>query len=256
MKGEIIFGLVFVILLLPFVSCASEFPSYYNDYVNDFAKIFSQNETNMLVSLLSDTRTQTTAEVVLVTVNNLSSYAPSEYATRLFTQWQIGKSDKDNGLLILYAVLENKLWVTTGYGLEGILPDSKIGRILDESYVPLRDQNKVKEGIINATNELVKVIYSNADEVKSGNTEKSIDYEGNKGLIFIWILILFFAIIPAIIKLFVKKKKFKKKPTKIWDILFWMWLGNSFGHGSSFGGGGFSGGGFGGGGTGGGGAGR
>ena len=42
------------------------------------------------------------------------------------SDWQLGKRDKDNGLLFVVAVEDRRLHIFTGYGLEGILPDGEV----------------------------------------------------------------------------------------------------------------------------------
>jgi len=151
---------VFAFLLIACSAFAAELPSYTDSYVNDFAGILSADQISGLHLLLSELEQNTTAEVVVVTMENLSGMAPSDYATQLFNAWHIGKADVDNGLLILYAKQENKIWVTTGYGMEGILPDSKIGRLLDEYYVPQRDAGNAAKGIADFTQAAANVISS------------------------------------------------------------------------------------------------
>ena len=135
--------LIILALILIFSVSAQKFPQAYDKNINDFAKIFNQTETNELKILLSNVESSTSAEVVIVTINTTVPLTPKQYRTELFNKWNIGKESKDNGLLILYSVKENRIEVETGYGLEGILPDSKLGRLLDEFYVPYRDKNQV-----------------------------------------------------------------------------------------------------------------
>jgi len=148
---------------------AQQLPEWKDQYLNDFAGMFSAGEASQLRTLLIDVREQTTAQVVLVTVDSVEPLEPSQYATELFTKWGVGDKEKDNGLLMLYAKKEKKFWVTTGYGLEGILPDSKIGRMLDETYVPMRDAGNVTSGMIAFAGDAVDVIIANKDEVLAGN---------------------------------------------------------------------------------------
>lgn len=239
---------------------ALSLPEQKDAYVNDFGAYFSPADIAYLKTLFYETWQNTTSQVFLVTVTSLEGYAPSDYATQLFTKWKIGYDDKDNGLLVLYAIKENRIWITTGYGLEGILPDSKVGRLLDETYVPLRDNNQTKEGIIKTSEALVKIIHENREEILSG--EAGREDQGKREAIIWIIFILFFFILPSILRRFFKKNK-KKKPSNFWESMFWFWLGSSLGRSSGnsgfsggFSGGGFSGGFGGGGGTGGGGAGR
>ena len=108
-----------VLLLILFIISFSfaAFPSYTNLYVNDFADVLNAGQKAELITLLSDLKTNTTAEVVVVTVDSLEGYAPLDYATRLGQEWGVGKGDVDNGLVILYAKAENKIAVNTGHGL-------------------------------------------------------------------------------------------------------------------------------------------
>lgn len=185
-----------IILLNSNLISASDFPAPSSDYVNDYANMFSQEEKAMLSSLLQETRANITAEFVIVTIESFEGYAPSDYATKLFNEWGIGKADKDNGLLIVYGKTENKIWVTTGYGLEGILPDSKLGRYLDDYYVPSRDAGNVSQGIILFSIEMSKILIENAEEIKSGEA-------GNKTSSFIFIImaVIFVLLIIFLIRM-------------------------------------------------------
>src|SRR3989344_3380941 len=95
--------LLFLLILVSLIGAnAQEFPDYYDKYANDFAHLFKDNQTKALRTLLSNVDKNTTAEVVVVTLNSTLPLTPSEYRTKLFNLWQIGKKGKDNGLLILY----------------------------------------------------------------------------------------------------------------------------------------------------------
>lgn len=265
-----IFILLIILILAGNVS-AQELPDYSDKYVNDFADLFSDNETEMLRIILIELEKNTTAEVVVVTINTTSPSTPAEYRTKLFNYWQIGKKDIDNGLLILYSLNENRIEVETGYGLEGILPDSKLGRMLDEYYVPYRNNGNVSQGIIIFTQEIARVIQQNPEEIYLTLEIKNYFYDFIPYIIFIIIFIIMG---------FMSKRKRKKcnkdgLPMKYAGMAGGYYLykcanghihkelksnvNNAAFFGSSaggFGGGGFSGGGFGGGMSGGGGAGR
>jgi len=257
-----------VLLLLLLVSItlvyAVDFPQWQDKYVNDFAGVLSSQQSSELKSLFAGVDSDTTAEVVFVSIADCGGDYDG-YAIGLAKEWKIGKEDKDNGLLILYCPNESptqRLFVATGHGLEGILPDSKVGRLLDESYVPLRDAGNFSEGIVAAAYSLSQVIEDNKAEVLSGKAGGSNKKYGD--WILFALIILIFIIIPKILKFIFRKKikqraQSKQKSSGIWDALFWLWVGSSLGRssGGGFGGGGFSGGGgFGGGSFGGGGAGR
>ena len=239
---------------ISFVS-AVNLPSPTDKYVDDFAGVLSAGQVEELRGLFAEVDQNTTAEVVFVSdVECASKGGQSQYATDLINNWKVGKADKNNGLLILYCQTENKIWVTTGYGLEGILPDSKVGRLLDENYVPLRDSGNVSDGIIAFSQVVAGVIEDNRDEVLSGQASPDYISSSSSGWtefipIIVWVIIVIL-ILNARRKAY--KKSGKKAPSLWWIPLFLPGRSSGFGGGS----GGFGGGGFGGGGGGGGGAGR
>lgn len=197
-----IFSILFFILLFS-ISFAA-IPNYSDFYVNDFADVLSTEQENELTTILSSLVIDTTAEVVVVTVNSLEGESPIDYATKIGQTWGVGKKDTDNGLVILYAKLENKIAVATGYGLEGILPDSKVGRILDEQYVPLRDFGNVSQGIINATKVYVEELYKNKEEIGSTTVQDTASFEW---IFFGIIITTIFIIIASFIFFTVKTKQ-------------------------------------------------
>lgn len=233
-------GFILSLLVIFFISsvCAADIPSYQDKYVNDFASVLSISEQQDLESLFYFIDQNTTAEMVFVSVESCSPYAPQEYALKIFDSWKIGKADKDNGLLILFCKNETKIYAMTGYGLEGILPDSKLGRFLDQYYVPERNAGNISYGIVSFSKEVASVIFENGEEVYSGQTSSKNSQ---------WIDVLIIFIVMIIILLILSRSK------KIGFLPIFFPI-SSPSHGG-FGGGGFSGG-FGGGMSGGGGAGR
>jgi len=200
-KGIVIMILALSIILQLSQIYANEFPDYYSKTVNDFAKILDSNQTSYLENILSTIESETTAEVTIATLNTTSPYSPKEYRTKLFNYWHIGKADKNNGLLILYSVKENRIEVETGYGLEGILPDSKIGRLLDEYYVPKRDKGNVVQGIISFTEQISKTILENKEEIILSKSE------GNNSNEVIWFIGILIGLMGFLALLFYLSKK-------------------------------------------------
>ncbi len=105
-------------------------------YVNDFAGRLSARETDTLEQMCRMIDRQTGAQIALVILSDLKGEDAREVKTRLFEAWRIGRQHDDRGLLILHALAERRIEVETGYGLEGILPDGRVGAILDQAVVP------------------------------------------------------------------------------------------------------------------------
>lgn len=127
-------------------------------YVNDYANLLSQDTKSYIMQVNQSLQKQTGAQIVVVTVPSLKGASLEEYATQLFREFGIGDKTKNNGLLLLLSLKERKFRVEVGYGLEGILPDAKTGRIQDEYMIPYLKENKWDEGIRNGFNAFLDVI--------------------------------------------------------------------------------------------------
>lgn len=224
-------------ILLSLTACVSAYPTPQDKYVNDFAQILDANSVQTLHDVFQHVDQETTAEMVFVSLATLNGSDISQYATELGQSWGVGKADKDNGLVILYVQDANKIWVATGYSVEGILPDSKVGRLLDQYYVPARDSDQVAQGIVNVSLALAQVMLENKDELISNQAGPS---QTESTFIILFIIVIAFLIISSIARRAGAR---------------WWWLplfvpSRGPGGGGGFGGGGFGGGGFGGGGAG------
>ena len=62
----------------------------------------------------------------------------ADWASELENKWHMGKKGSDRGVLVLLAVNDHKRRIDVGYGLEGILPDGKVGDIGREMVPSLR----------------------------------------------------------------------------------------------------------------------
>lgn len=251
-----LFIIATIFILISQTAFALQIPKPTNEFfVNDYAAIFSKEEKQAMVLDLQQLEKDTSAEVIVVTIPTLEGEAISDYTTRLAQEWGVGKKDSDNGVVILYAQKENKIFVATGYGMEGILPDSKIGRMLDTYYVPKRDVGEAAYGIL----DFIAALY---DEIELNKAEIGSNYAGDYAgisddeLFFYLFLIIIFVFVGIPIILAILAATGVIKGGRSGGNYGGGWGGGYFGGGfggGSFGGGGFSGGG---GGFGGGGAGR
>ena len=130
--------------------------------VNDFAGVFSQQERNALESRLVDFDRTTSTQIAVVTIADLDGYAIADYAARLFDKWGIGGgSDKNNGILILIKPKtissRGEVFIATGYGLEGAVPDALAKRIVDYDIIPSFREGRYYQGIDKATSTLISL---------------------------------------------------------------------------------------------------
>ncbi len=135
-------------------------------YAYDRAKILTSNEVTSLDSFCRQVETQSTAEIVVVTLSDLSDYGGDIYVAKetIFNDETldgivgIGKADADNGVLIVISILERKWGIEIGYGLEGDLTDSESGRIGRDIMVPFLKNEEYYNALFSGVNAVAEEI--------------------------------------------------------------------------------------------------
>lgn len=216
-------------------------------FVNDFAGVLDTDTVGRLESLITELKGKTGAEIAVVTVETTEPLSTFDYAMKVAEEWKPGAKEKDNGVVFLVAVKDRKLFILTGYGIEGTLPDGKVGAIRDQVIVPHFRRGDMPGGISAGTEALAATIAGEYGVQLSGARQPPLRRQRSQPspIALLVFLILFFVFMTRF---------------GLWPLLF---MGHRPRHGTfggTFGGGGFGGGsggfgGFGGGSFGGGGAG-
>lgn len=132
------------------------------DYVSDYAHVLSPQAIARLDSICSQLdHTAANAQIAVVTVHDLDGDDAADYADQLETKWKMGKKGSDRGALVLLAVADRKYRIEVGYGLEGILPDGKVGDI-GRSMVPDLKAGDYDGAVTTAVGEMAQVIADDA----------------------------------------------------------------------------------------------
>ena len=130
--------------------------------VFDYGNMLQSDEAQLIRIAGNYIRAKSKAELVVVTVENLDGMVLEDYAHELFNTWGIGDEKLNNGVLLLVnkettlAGTSGRVRIEIGYGLEGALPDSVCGRILDEKTLPAWDKKEYGRGIVDGYIEIVR----------------------------------------------------------------------------------------------------
>lgn len=247
-----------VVLLLSLCSCLGQDKSLKpteSFYVNDFADVISEKDEEKMLSAAVALNEKTTAQVVVVTIESLDGKEISDYALELGREWGVGNKESNNGIVILLSEGDRDIYIAVGYGLEGALPDSKTGRIIDVYGLEYLKQDEFSKGLSEISAAIINEIYleyglpTPAEYVpidKIPNADSIIESGGEVAVYWVVLIIIFILIF------------FFTPKNRRTVFIGGPFIGGFRSNGTGFSGGGFKGGGFrgGGGSFGGGGAGR
>ncbi|WP_297336917.1 TPM domain-containing protein [Algoriphagus sp.] len=174
---------------------AQDFPPVPNPprLVNDFAGVLSSDQVARLETKLSAYNDSTSSQIAVVLIKSVGPYDISDYAFQLGDLWGIGGGENDNGILILGAMDDREVFIATGYGLEGAVPDALAKRIVTNLIIPNFKKEDYYTGLDQATDMIIKLASGEyqAEEVMS---------DGNSGgaLIVFLLFIVIFVVLPML----------------------------------------------------------
>jgi uncharacterized protein len=223
--------------------------------VQDYADVMTDAEEQSLRQALLAFEDSTSTQILVVTVTDLCGYDKFQFTHTLAEKWSVGSDGKDNGVVIMVKPKEidgrGEVFIASGRGIEGVLPDAIGKRIVENEMIPYFKQKNYFGGIANAATTVMQITageYS-ADEYSKAAGKKSM-------FPFLGVIVIF--IIIMIMKAGKTRQYASTNNLGFWAA-FSLMNASSRSHGGSFGDfgsgggsfGGFGGGSFGGGGAGG-----
>ena len=118
-----------------------------NSPVVDQANLLNPQQKQVLTEQLHSIYRQGLAQAAVVIVPTTNGLPIFDYALKVADKWQLGESDTDDGLLVVMAVNDRTIYILTGYGLEGVLPDAAVNRIIRDNITPYFKQNDYAAGL-------------------------------------------------------------------------------------------------------------
>lgn len=153
--------------------------------VNDAANVLSPEQVEILEHKLVALDDSSSNQIAVVLIKTLGDYAIEDYAVKLFREWGIGNKKTNNGVLIIAAIDDRKVWIEVGYGLEGAIPDVTASSIYRNEIVPSFKEQNYYRGIDNAINALTKAAVG---EYKIKKEKKGKGGGGGSILIVVFLL--------------------------------------------------------------------
>jgi len=112
-------------------------------YVNDFAGVLDAASVAHMERVTTEVRDKAHGEIAVVTLSDIGDRAAADVALQIGRQWGVGAKGeagdpaKNLGVVVLLVPLKNHrpgtghVFIASGRGAEGFLPDARVGRIRD-----------------------------------------------------------------------------------------------------------------------------
>lgn len=165
-----------------------------NNPVIDEAKILSASDKQAIETKLRSLNDRGLAQAAVVIVPTTNGEDIFDYSIKVADRWKLGKKDTDQGLLMVVAVNDRKMYILTGYGLEGTIPDAVAKRIISDDITPRFKQGDYSGGITAGINRIEErlttdpAILKQADANRvntNANSNDQSNQEGGIPLIFL-----------------------------------------------------------------------
>ena len=196
---------------------------YFNDYAGVVDQAIALELNEQLAQFERDTSTQL---LVAIYPSMESESSVADYTQRIAKTWGVGQKGRNNGAVFFVFVADHQMFIQTGYGLEGALPDATCFDITHNLVAPSFKRNDYAGGLKAGVTALMQAV--RGEYKGTGRTHKEGE-TGNAGSFPIG-LIIFLVILTFIIA-----SRFGRKRRRGYG--YSGWAGGS----SSGGGGGFSG---------------
>lgn len=206
--------LILLILLMPAVTALAQtsYPDYYNEYVNDFAQVLSQKDTDDLLDTLGALERQTGIEIVVVTITSLADYGAQDmplptYAANLFDSWGVGHEDANNGVMIFFSLNDREIWIEMGQGYAEQY-NTQLQNVMDNRILPYFREGAYSRGLYEGVNGVINVVTG------AGQTYGSEPPSQWTGIIVLVVIVLLIVVFIAAGINFIRKGK------KGWGFVF------------------------------------
>lgn len=221
--------------------------------VYDYAELLSASEINNLEQKLIRYSDTTSTQIVIVIIATAKGENIGLLTPKWAHEWGIGQAKEDNGVFVLLARDDRKIWISPGYGVEDRLTAGITGELIRNVIIPEFKRGDYYQGLNKGSDAIFEVLTGAYQGTRQSDTSDTVF-----PILFVLFMIFFFIVFIIAISKHRRgggnngKGGNRTSGTSILDAIILSNMGRgSYGGGSSsggiFGGGSSSGGGFGGG---------
>jgi uncharacterized protein len=162
-NSKILLAFLFSIFFLATNSAVAQYtipekPSFQTS-VYDYANMLSASEKATLEEKLVRYSDSTTTQIVVITIESLKGSDIGILTPEWGQKWGIGGTAKDdNGVIVVLAKAERKIWISGGYGVEDRLSAGIIGELTRNVIIPEFKAGSYFNGLDKGTTAIIDVL--------------------------------------------------------------------------------------------------
>ncbi len=126
--------------------------------VTDLTGSLSTQQLNELEGTLRSFSSTRGSQIAVLIVPTTEPEAIEQFSIRVVDEWKLGRMGIDDGVLLLVALNDRTMRIEVGKGLEGILPDAKAKRIIDDVIIPEFKAGNIYAGVYNGVAAIAKIV--------------------------------------------------------------------------------------------------
>lgn len=124
--------------------------------------VLQPEEETRLESVLQAINDSTSTQIAVLFVDHCADDL-NFAAAQTLTEWGIGQEGKDNGVLVLIALADRKMAISTGYGVEATLTDYQCSRLIQEVLTPAFRENAYAAGLEEMAKQMAQLLSGQFD---------------------------------------------------------------------------------------------
>jgi len=167
-------------------------------YFNDYAGVVPASTARELNEKLAQFERETSNQIVVAVYRTMQSDSSIEdYTQRVAQTWGVGQKERKNGAVLFVFIGDRKMFIQTGYGLEGALPDATCFDIVNNVIRPKFRAGDFAGGLAAGIDAMMQAV--RGEYKGTGRTHAE---EGNNGPripvgLIVFLIILFIMIVAT-----------------------------------------------------------
>jgi uncharacterized protein len=172
--------------------------------VSDFVGKLSAEQIQSLTQTVEEFDRQTSIEIAIAVITDHGGQSIESYANGLGNAWGVGKTGKNNGILLVWSPNDRKYWLTTGEGIKRYMHDGAFQDILDEHLKPRFKSGEYYQGLQKTIAVIIERLGNDSWEVRE---KKRVEHEAQENeaalRIVVIMAIVIFCILAIVIPAFI-----------------------------------------------------